>query len=54
LRETTLYTDESSLYKWTGKRFASHETVTHSVNEYVRGSFIPTRLKASFRSSSAA
>jgi ISXO2-like transposase domain len=37
LRETTLHIDESPLYKWTGKRFAAHETVTHSMNEYVRG-----------------
>jgi transposase-like protein len=37
LRETTLHTDESVLYKWTGRRFAAHETVTHSAEEWVRG-----------------
>jgi len=36
-RETTLHTDESTLYKWTGRRFAAHETVTHSMEEWVRG-----------------
>jgi hypothetical protein len=36
-RETALHTDESVLYRWTGKRFASHETVTHSLEEWVRG-----------------
>jgi transposase-like protein len=36
-RETALHTDESALYKWVGQRFASHETVTHSLEEYVRG-----------------
>jgi transposase-like protein len=36
-RESTLHTDESVLYRWTGKRFAAHETVTHSMEEWVRG-----------------
>jgi transposase-like protein len=36
-RETTLHTDESNLYHRVGKEFASHETVAHSLGEYVRG-----------------
>jgi hypothetical protein len=32
-----LMTDESSLYTGAGQVFASHETVKHSRNEYVRG-----------------
>lgn len=36
-RKSTLYTDESRLYTKTGKEFANHETVRHSVKEYVRG-----------------
>ncbi len=36
-RETRLMTDESRLYIGLGKWFASHETVTHSQGEYVRG-----------------
>jgi transposase-like protein len=36
-RETRLMTDESRLYKRVGELFASHETVTHSHGEYVRG-----------------
>ena len=36
-RETRLHTDESRLYHWIGEHVASHETVKHSVGEYVRG-----------------
>jgi transposase-like protein len=36
-RETAVMTDEANWYKSLGKTFASHETVKHSVNEYVRG-----------------
>jgi len=32
-----LRTDESRAYTDQGKRFASHETVTHSLDEFVRG-----------------
>src|SRR5262249_46678117 len=32
-----LHTDESNLYKRMGKRFAAHETVNHSKDEYARG-----------------
>jgi transposase-like protein len=53
-RKTALHTDESSLYTKLGKEYASHDTVNHSGKEYVRGTIHTTRLKASFRSSSAA
>jgi transposase-like protein len=36
-RESRLHTDESRLYPEIGKLFASHETVKHSADEYVRG-----------------
>jgi transposase-like protein len=36
-REARLMTDESRLYVGPGKWFSSHETVTHSHGEYVRG-----------------
>ncbi|MBN8875196.1 MAG: IS1595 family transposase [Rhodospirillales bacterium] len=36
-RESRLHTDESRLYVGADQIFASHETVKHSVKEYVRG-----------------
>jgi transposase-like protein len=36
-RDTRLHTDESRLYIGADKHFATHETVKHSVKEYVRG-----------------
>jgi transposase-like protein len=36
-RESRLLSDESKLYLKVGTEFASHETVTHSHGEYVRG-----------------
>lgn len=36
-RESRLHTDESRLYIEVGGEFAAHETVKHSVGEYVRG-----------------
>jgi transposase-like protein len=36
-RETRLMTDEYVSYKEVGREFASHETVNHSKDEYVRG-----------------
>jgi transposase-like protein len=36
-RESALMTDESRLYGKVGGEFASHERVTHSAGEYVRG-----------------
>jgi transposase-like protein len=36
-RESDLMTDQASWYKRVGKEFASHETVDHSKQEYVRG-----------------
>lgn len=34
--QSRLHTDASSLYKGIGKEFAEHETVRHSMGEYVR------------------
>jgi transposase-like protein len=36
-REASLMTDEASYYKPIGPEFASHQTVNHSKDEYVRG-----------------
>jgi hypothetical protein len=35
--ETNLRTDKLPAYKYLGKEFASHESVAHSKDEYVRG-----------------
>jgi hypothetical protein len=35
-RESTLNTDEASVFMRPGRRFQKHETVTHSAEEYVR------------------
>jgi transposase-like protein len=34
-RKTTLVSDESKLYKYTGKAFADHQVVTHTYGRYV-------------------
>ncbi len=36
-RSSHLMTDESNVYTRVGEEFASHQSVTHSINEYVRG-----------------
>ena len=36
-RDSALMTDEASYYRRPGEFFASHESVTHSADEYVRG-----------------
>ncbi|WP_428408962.1 IS1595 family transposase [Hyphococcus sp.] len=36
-RKSTLMTDEGGQYRHVGKEFARHETVNHSIDEYVRG-----------------
>jgi len=35
--DTRIHTDEASYYKGVAEEFAGHETVTHSLHEYVRG-----------------
>lgn len=36
-RKSHLKTDDSLTYYWLGREFASHESVNHSADEYVRG-----------------
>ena len=36
-RKSRLHTDESNLYPRVGEEYAKHETVKHSIKEYVRG-----------------
>lgn len=43
-RESRLYTDESKLYGDALEHVAAHETVMHSVGEYVRGPKGPDRI----------
>jgi transposase-like protein len=47
-RESALMTDESRLYTKVGEEFASHRTVTHSANEYVRDEVIHTNTIESY------
>ena len=49
--DTKVYTDESASYRGIRR---DHETVNHSVSEYVRGRPTPTGLRASGRCSSGA
>ena len=41
-------TDESTVYKRIGKKFAIHSTVNHSVNEYARGTVTTNTVESSF------
>jgi transposase-like protein len=43
-----LMTDEAKYYKAAGKHFASHETVNHSKEEYVRGDVTSNTAESSF------
>ncbi|CAN5419623.1 IS1595 family transposase [soil metagenome] len=47
-RSTDLHTDESALYTYTGKAYASHETVNHSAKEYVRGTVHTNTIEGFF------
>jgi transposase-like protein len=47
-RESTLYTDESRLYTKMGQEFATHDTVTHSRKEYVRGTVHTNTIEGYF------
>lgn len=47
-RETSLHTDESRLYTKVGKEFAVHETVNHSIGEYVRNGITTNNVENYF------
>jgi transposase-like protein len=48
-RRSTLVTDESGLYKATGKEYAAHETVIHTGREYVnKGGFTTNNVENFF------
>jgi transposase-like protein len=47
-KEAKLYTDESKLYTGSDEHFASHETVTHSRKEYVRGDVHTNTVEGAF------
>ena len=46
--DTRFMTDESIVYPAVGPRFASHETVNHSVEEYVRGDVTTNTVEGYF------
>jgi transposase-like protein len=46
--ESRLMTDESNLYKGSDQHFKSHETVKHSINEYVRGDVTTNTVESYF------
>ena len=47
-RETRVHTDESRLYNLAPWRFAKHETVKHSADEYVRGDVTTNSVEGYF------
>jgi transposase-like protein len=47
-RETALMTDENTIYIKVGREFASHETVVHSKDEYVRGDAYTNTIEGVF------
>jgi transposase-like protein len=47
-RETRLHTDESRLYTGADAHFAAHETVKHSIKEYVRGDVHTNTIEGAF------
>lgn len=47
-RKAALMTDESRIYTKAGKKFASHETVNHSQEEYARGNVTTNTVEGSF------
>ena len=47
-KEARLITDGARLYKYVGKSFASHESVDHSIGEYVRGDVFTNTVEGSF------
>ena len=47
-RKSALMTDDSHFYKPIGKEFASHESVNHSQEEYVRGSAHTNTVEGAF------
>ena len=46
--DANLMTDEAKVYKKIGKEFASHEVVTHSKGEYVRGNVYTNTIEGFF------
>ena len=46
--DTHLMTDEAPVYKAIGKQFASHNTVNHSIGEYVRGDAYTNTIEGYF------
>jgi transposase-like protein len=47
-RKSYLMTDESNVYTKTGREFAGHGTVNHSIEEYVRGKFWHTNTMENY------
>jgi hypothetical protein len=47
-RESHLHTDESRLYTRVGREYSRHETVNHSIGEYVRGDVTTNHIENYF------
>lgn len=47
-KKARLMTDENKVYKKVGKEFASHESVNHSIGEYVRDDATTNTVESSF------
>jgi transposase-like protein len=47
-KAATLMTDDAKVYIKIGKKFAAHESVNHSANEYVRGDVTTNTVESSF------
>ena len=47
-RESTLHTDENTIYRALGKEFASHGTVNHKKREYARGTVTSNTVESYF------
>ena len=46
--ESTLHTDQSTVYRSLGKKFAKHESVNHSAKEYARGDVTTNTVEGFF------
>jgi transposase-like protein len=47
-KETTIYTDESKLYRYVAPAIGKHETVRHSAKEYARGAVHTNTIEGYF------
>lgn len=46
VRDATIYTDESTMYRYVNQYFREHASVAHSLHEYVRGNVHTNNIEA--------